>query len=218
MAEINLMENYPKTKRDFNERAIQRTKEDIKIAREFGKDFFDGERRHGYGGYNYHPRFWKEVVNDFINHYKLTNNSKILDIGCAKGFMLYDFKKALPNIKVVGIDISQYAIANALKDIKPFVKVGDAKELGMFNDAEFDLIIAINTIHNLEKNDLKNSIKEIERIGKHAFIVLDAWHNEEEKDRMLNWNLTGRTLMHVDDWKKLFKEVNYTGDYYWFNP
>ena len=216
MAEINLMEKYPRTKRNIDERGNEKTEEDRAIARKFGREFFDGERRHGYGGFSYHPRFWTGVVQDMVNHYKLTEKSKILDVGCGKGFMLYDFKKALPSITVRGIDISEYAIENAMEDMKPYLSVGNAKNLGMFKDKEFDLVISINTVHNLPLAECKQALREIERVGKKAFIINDAWRNNEEKERMIKWNLTGLTYMHVDDWKKLFKEVGYTGDYFWF--
>jgi len=151
-----------------------------------------------------------------IEHYGLTEKSKILDVGCAKGFTLYDFKKVLPGITVAGIDISKYAIENAMEDVKPFLSVGNAKDLSMFKDKEFDLVISINTIHNLPFEECKQALREIERVGKNTFIVNDAWRNDEEKERMHRWNLTGKTYTHVDDWKKLFKEVGYSGDYFWF--
>ena len=218
MFEINLMSKYPKSKRNPEERGEQKTLENRSIAKKFDKEFFDGNRKYGYGGYSYHPRFWTEVVKDIIKFYNLKNNSKILDVGCAKGFMLHDFKKILPDLTVRGIDISEYAIENSIEDIIPFVKVGDAKDLSEFQDNEFDLIISITTIHNLPLEECKQAIKEIQGVGKNAFITVDAWRTNEQKQRMLNWNLTAKTFMSVDDWKKLFKEVGYTGDYYWFIP
>lgn len=216
MVEINLLRRYPVSKRPIEERFSQRTARDIAIAKEFGQEYFDGTRTQGYGGYHYNEHFWKEVVLDFIDYYKLNDNSKILDIGCAKGFMLYDFKRALPGITVEGIDISKYAIENAKEEIKSFLSVGNANNLSQFEDKEFDLVISINTIHNLPLNECKKALKEIQRVGKHAFITNDAWRNDEEKKNMYKWNLTAETFMHVDDWKKLFEEVGYTGDYYWF--
>ncbi len=218
MAELNLLAKYPKAVRNLKARVESRTAEDIQIARKFGKEFFDGERRQGYGGYHYNPKYWAGVIQDFIKYYNLTNNSSILDIGCGKGFMLYDFKKALPGLTVQGIDISAYAIENSMDDIKPFVSVGDARNLSHFKDKEFDVVISINTIHNLHLDDCKQALREIQRIGNNAFIVNDAWRNDEEKQRMLSWNLTGITFMHVEKWKKLFEEVGYHGDYYWFIP
>lgn len=214
--EINLLERYPKSKRLIEERASQRTKKDIELAKEFGEEYFDGTRNQGYGGYHYNSRFWTDVVQDFIRFYGLTKESKILDVGCGKGFMLYDFFKALPGISVRGIDISLYAIEKAISDVKPFLSVGNAKDLQKFKDNEFDLVISINTIHNLKLDECKQALREIQRVGKNAFITNDAWRNEPEKEKMLQWNLTGETYMHVDDWKKLFQEVGYTGDFYWF--
>ena len=216
--EINLLSKYPQPKRLLEQRAQQRTKEDIEIAKKFGKEYFDGMRNQGYGGYHYHPRFWTDVVQDFIVYYGLTKKSKILDVGCGKGFMLYDFLKAIPGISLRGIDISPYAIENSLPEVKPLLSVGNAKDLSRFKDKEFDVVISINTIHNLKIDECQQALREIERVGKHAFITNDAWRNEQEKERMLQWNLTGETVMHTDDWKKLFKEVGYTGDYYWFIP
>ena len=218
MTEINLMKNYPQAKRNLDKRLEEKTEKDRILARKFGKEFFDGKRRCGYGGFYYHPRFWTEVVNDMIEYYGLTKKSKILDIGCAKGFMLYDFKLALPQISLKGIDISKYAIENCLKDMKPFVSVGNANDLSEFKDKEFDLVTSITTIHNLPINECKQSLKDIQRIGKKAFITVDAWSNDEERKRMHIWNLTAKTYMHVKDWKKLFTDVEYKGDYYWFIP
>jgi len=216
--EIDLMKNYPKTKRDLSKRLEEKTKQDRMIARKFGKDFFDGDRRVGYGGYHYHPRFWENVVLDFKEYYNLSSESKILDIGCAKGFMLYDFTRLIPGVTVRGIDISEYAIKNAKEEVKDYVEVGNAVDLP-FDDDSFDLVISITTLHNLEKNDLKRALKEIMRVTKKdAFITVDAYRDEEEKKRMEAWNLTALTVMHTEEWKRFFKEAGYNGDYYWFIP
>ncbi len=217
MPEINLMHRYPRTQRALDP-SIKVTQEQMRIARQFGKDFFDGDRMYGYGGYSYHPRFWKDVVQDFIAHYKLTPASAILDIGCGKGFMLYDFVQALPGVRVRGIDISQYAIENAKPEVKPFLSVGNAKDLSAFADKEFDLVASITTVHNLPSKECKQALREIERVGKKAFITVDAWSTEEERVRMHAWNKTALTYMHVSEWQKLFDEAGYKGDYYWFIP
>lgn len=216
--EIDLLINYPRTKRNVKERGETKTEEDRAIARQFGKEFFDGERRHGYGGFQYQSRFWQPVVPTFQNHFSLSPKSKVLDVGCAKGFMLYDFVQLIPGIQVRGIDVSSYAIENAIEPVKPFLKAADARKLP-FPDKSFDLVISINTVHNLEKNDLAKALQEIERVSKgKSFITVDAYRNEEEKEAMYAWNLTAKTIMHVDEWKAFFKEVGYTGDYYWFIP
>ena len=216
MPEINLLNLYPRSQRPIDDRAKLITEEHRAIARQFGPEFFDGDRLYGYGGYNYHPRFWQDTVKRFRDYYNLPDSASILDVGCGKGFMLYDFKQLMPNITITGIDISEYAIANAKKEVKPYLQVGNAKELP-YPDNSFDLVISINTVHNLLLKDCQQALREIQRITRqHAFIIVDAWHNDEEKQRMLNWNLTALTYMHVDDWVKLFAEIGYQGDYYWF--
>lgn len=216
--EIDLLVNYPKTKRNVEERGQSKTEEDRRIARQFGKDFFDGDRRNGYGGFNYNSRFWQPVIPTFQAHWELTLDSSVLDVGCAKGFMMYDFTQMIPGITVKGIDVSQYAIDNAVEDMKPHVQVANATKLP-FPDQSFDVVISINTIHNLERSELAQALKEIERVKrKGAFITVDAYHTDEEKERMMQWNLTARTIMHVDEWKVFFDEVGYTGDYNWFIP
>ena len=218
MREIDLLKNYPKTNRDLNQASLQRTDEVRLVARKFDKDFFDGDRKYGYGGYNYNPRFWTSVVKDFSDYYKLKDGSKILDIGCGKGFMIYDFLQHNNKYIVKGIDISDYAVENSMPEVKDNVEVGNAKEL-KFEDNFFDLVISINTIHNLEKEDCATSLREIERVSKKdKFIIVDAFKDVEEKKRMFAWNLTAKTIMHVDKWKLFFKENGYTGDYFWFTP
>ena len=216
--EIDLLVNYPRAKRDVQKRGAEKTEEDRAIARQFGRDFFDGERRHGYGGFCYQPRFWQPVVPTFQQFYGLTAESSLLDVGCAKGFMLHDFAELIPGITVKGIDISYYAIENALNDIKPHIRTGDAKKL-YFEDNSFDLVISTNTIHNLEGDDLIMALQEIERVSRrNSFVTVDAYRNEEEKEAMYSWNLTAKTILSVQEWKSLFKEAGYTGDYFWFVP
>ena len=216
--EINLLKKYPKTKRDLSKRGNEKTEEDRIIARRFDKEFFDGNRKNGYGGYYYNSKFWTEVVKDLNNFYKLKNGSKILDIGCGKGFMLFDFMKLNPNFVLEGIDISDYAITNAVPEVKKFLKVGDAKSLP-YVDNSFDLVISINTTHNLEINQCKKALSEMERVSrKDKYLIVDAYSNEIEKDRIFAWNLTAKTILSTNEWVNLFEEVGYTGHYYWFKP
>lgn len=212
--EINLLNLYPKAKRNFEKRKAV-SQENRELARKFGKEYFDGTRDQGYGGFKYDGR-WVPIVKRFKEYYGLADDASILDVGCAKGFMLKDFQDLMPKAKLAGIDISEYAIENTVEDVKDIVKLGNAKKLD-FEDNSFDLVISINTVHNLELEECKTALKEIERVSKkYSFVTMDAWRNEEEKERMLAWNLTGRTYMHVNDWEKLFSEIGYTGDYYWF--
>lgn len=216
--EIDLLVNYPKTKRNLEERMASKTEADRAIARQFGREFFDGDRNHGYGGFNYFTRFWQPVVPTLQAHWGLSKDSSILDVGCAKGFMLHDLSQLIPGITVKGIDISEYAIENAMEDMKPHVQVANATSLP-FQDKSFDVAISINSIHNLERDQCGKALQEIERVSrKGSFITVDAYRNEEEKKRMYAWNLTAKTIMSVDEWIQFFKEVGYTGDYFWFIP
>lgn len=218
MAEVNLLKSYPVVKRNITQRAINKTETIRAIARKFGQEYFDGERKYGYGGYYYHPRFWQETVKDFQNYYHLTSKSSILDVGCGKGFMMHDFAHLLPGIQITGIDISEYAVNHALENMKSRIRVGNANKLPD-PDKSFDLVISINTIHNLPLGECKQAIREIQRVKKkHAFITVDAYRNSEEKKRLEAWNLTALTYMSVAQWIKLFDEVGYTGDYWWFIP
>lgn len=216
--EIDLLVNYPKTKRNLDERVASKTEADRAIARQFGRDFFDGDRRHGYGGFNYFPRFWQPVIPTFQEYWGLQEGSSVLDVGCGKGFMLHDLAELIPGIVVKGIDISQYAIENAIDDMKPHVQVANAIKLP-FPDDSFDVVISINTVHNLERKECGQALQEIERVSRgNSFITVDAYRNDEEKERMYAWNLTAKTIMSVDEWIGFFKDVGYTGDYFWFIP
>ena len=214
--EIDLLDQYPRSKRPIEERGALVSDDHRLVARQFGKEFFDGERLYGYGGYEYHPRFWQATVRRFQEYYGLAGNGKVLDIGCAKGFMLHDFKEMSPELTVAGIDISEYAIESSIDTVKQYLEVGNAKSLP-FPDDSFDLVISINTVHNLTEKDCRKALREIERVSRgHSFITVDAWRTEKEREQMLKWNLTALTYMHVAQWEKLFREVGYTGDYYWF--
>jgi len=216
--EIDLLVNYPKSKRDVADRGQSKTEEDRRIARKFGKEFFDGDRSQGYGGFNYLPRFWQPVVPTLQQYFGLDSTSSLLDIGCGKGFMMHDLAELIPGITVKGIDISEYAIDNAIEDMRPHAQVADARKLP-FADKSFDVVISINTIHNLVREECGQALQEIERVSRgKSYITVDAYRTEEEKSRMFAWNLTAQTIMHVDEWKAFFEEVGYTGDYYWFIP
>ncbi len=213
--EINLLNTYPKTARDYNKRAKEKTPEIIQLAKQFGRDFFDGDRKCGYGGYKYDGR-WQMVVKRMKEYYNLADNASILDIGCGKGFMLHDFKELMPGAQVAGIDVSTYAIENAMPSVKPFLKIASAEKLP-YPDKSFDLVVSINSIHNLSLERLTASLREIERVCKaNSYITIDAWRNEIERDNLFKWVLTAETMMHVNDWKKLFAEVGFSGDYWWF--
>ena len=148
----------------------------------------------------------------------LPNNTRVLDVGCAKGFMLHDLKEQVPDIKIAGVDISAYAIENCIESVRQNLQVANATKLP-FPDNSFDLVIAINTIHNLELPELILSLREINRVTrKDAFVTVDAYRNNNEKEAMFAWNLTAKTILSTTEWKKVFQEAEYEGDYYWFIP
>ena len=216
--EIDLLKNYPKSNRNIMMRSEEKTDYHRQIARQFGKEYFDGDRAFGYGGYTYDPRFWEPVMPTFEDYYLLNKGHRILDVGCGKGFMLYDMRRLIPGIEVRGIDISQYAFLNSMEDIKPYIDLGNATDLP-YNSNSFDLVISINTIHNLEQVDCIIALQEIERVSKgNSFIVVDAYRNRHDKEKIDDWNLTALTYLHVDEWVELFDEAGYSGDYYWFIP
>ena len=214
--EINLLEFYPQSKRPIDDRGNLITEQDRAVARKFDIEYFDGDRLTGYGGYNYSPRFWTETVAHIKDFYNLDNNSKILDIGCAKGYMMHDLSLLIPGAEIKGVDISNYAKENSIESMRDNIMVANANNLP-FPDDYFDLVIAINTLHNLPLIDCKQAFREISRVtDKDSFVMNDAWRDSKGEENMLKWNLTALTYMSCDDWIKFFDSVGYKGDYYWF--
>ena len=207
-----LMAKYPQGKGRLSQRP-EIDDESRLIAKKFGYEYFDGDRKYGYGGFTYQERFWKNVVDDFIKEYSLTSQSKILDIGCAKGFMLYEFTKKLDKIGIDGIDVSEYEISNAMEEVRSNLKVANAIELPYQNKV-FDLVISINTLHNLTRDEIKIALSEIDRVTKgNSFIMVDGFESLEQKENMEKWVLTAKTVLSFKEWEILFKEVNFRGDF-----
>lgn len=182
------------------------------IAKQYGRDYWDGERQYGYGGYRYDGR-WETVARRMIEHYNLAPNASILDIGCGKGFLLHEFKKILPQCQIAGFDISEYAIENAMEDVKPFITHGHAKKLP-YADKSFDLIISNTTFHNLQVFDLINGIKEVARVGRgKSWICVESYRNEAEKVNLLYWQLTCESFYSPEEWVWLYETNGLHGDY-----
>ena len=212
MRKINLLRSLPKVKRSIKNRFKKKNIKAVKISRQYGQKYFDGDRKYGYGGYNYDGR-WKSVATDIVKIYKLKKNSKILDIGCAKGFLVKDLLDKKMN--AFGIDISEYAIKNCHKDVIGRLSIGNAKKLP-YPDKSFDFVISLNTLHNLNKYECLRSLKEIQRISKgKSFVQVDSYRNIKEKKIFLNWVLTARYHDYPKKWINLFKKAGYKGDYYW---
>ncbi len=204
---------HTRAKRDYLKRVTEFPKaEAAKLAKKFDIEYWDGDRRFGYGGYSYDGR-WRAVAERMAEYYQIKPGDKILDIGCGKGFLLYEFTQVIPDITVVGIDVSAYALENAKEEVKSYLQLGNAVELP-FVDQQFDLVVSINTLHNLFCYDLEIALQEIERVGKkNKFICVDAYRTEEEKVNLLYWQLTCECFFTPKEWEWIFKKSGYYGDY-----
>jgi len=203
---------HTSTTRDYLSRMCDEKVECMQVAKKFGADFWDGDRRFGYGGFRYDGR-WKAVAEQLIKDYGLTRNSSILDVGCGKGFLLYELRQLLPDARIVGFDISEYAIANAKEEIRDSLFIHRAQDPYPFNNREFDLVISLTTLHNLHLPDLKAALGEMERVGKNGYMVVEAYRNEAELFNLQCWALTCAAFFTPDEWVWLFKEFGYSGDY-----
>jgi len=182
------------------------------LAKQWGFDYWDGDRRICYGGYRYMPGRWAPVAQALIDHYKLKAGDKILDIGCGKGFLLYEIALLVPGIEVFGIDVSDYAIANAKEEIKDRLQIGNATKLP-FPDDYFDLVFSITTLHNLHNYDLDQALREMERVGKRKYLCVESYRNESEKANLLYWQVTCEAFCTPEEWDWWFKQTGYTGDH-----
>lgn len=212
--EVNLLARLPKSKRNVSERGAAKTPEVVAKSREYGFDYFDGSRDYGYGGYRYDGR-WVPIAEDIVKHFGLKSGDRVLDIGCAKGFLVKDLLKVCPGLEVFGLDISEYALLHCEPEVVGRLHLGSADHLP-FPDKSFDAVLAINTIHNLERPGVKLALQEIERLapGK-GFVQVDSYRTPEQKEIFESWVLTAKFHDYPAGWIELFREAGYTGDYYW---
>ena len=215
MAEINLLRSLPRPKRNLEQRQSAQTAENIAIAREYGQAYFDGPRDVGYGGYRYDGR-WIPVAADIVAHFGLKPGDRVLDVGCAKGFLVKDLMIACPGLEVFGLDISHYALMHCERETVGRLHLGSADNLP-FPDNSFDAVISLNTIHNFDRNDVITCLKEINRVSKHNknFVQVDSYRTPEQRALFMSWVLTARYHDYPDGWLAAFAEADYTGDYYW---
>ena len=217
MAYIDFMSVLHKsTKRDYlarvNEPEFPKAKA-AKLAKQWGYDYWDGDRRINYGGYHYIKGRWEKVARFMVKHYNLSKAPKILDIGCGKGFLLFDLLKILPDAEIHGIDISQYAIGNSMEEVRDSLQVGNATHLP-WADNTFDLVISINTLHNLYNFELNSALREMERVGKqNKYLCVESYRNEEEKTNLLYWQVTCEAFCTPEEWEWWFMQTGYTGDH-----
>jgi SAM-dependent methyltransferase len=214
MAEIDLLRSLPKVKRDVQARAMAKTPDRIAASREFGELYFDGPREFGYGGYRYDGR-WIPVAREIVRHFGLRPGHRVLDVGCAKGFLVKDLMNVCPGLEAFGLDISEYAIRHCEKEVIGRLHVGNAVHLP-FPDRAFDTVISVNTIHNLDAEGVVVALREIERVSPgRAFVQVDAYRTEEQRERFLQWVLTAEHHDFPEGWYQLFRRAGYTGDWYW---
>lgn len=214
MSEIDFITRvHQSTKRDYIGRVVGADKAACaEVAGHFGAEYWDGERHFGYGGYHYDGR-WHDVAAAMVRHYRLTASMRILDVGCGKGFLLYEFIRLLPGVEVRGIDISAYGIANAKEEVRPFLNHGSAAELP-YADKTFDFVVSLNTLHNLYNYDLHAALRELTRVARgQQYLTVESYRNEREKANLLYWQLTCRAFMTPKEWEWAFAQAGYGGDY-----
>jgi SAM-dependent methyltransferase len=201
------------TKRDYVGRMMDDKVACMIKAKEYEFDYWDGDRRYGYGGYRYMEGRWTAVAKALIDIYGLTGGSKVLDVGCGKAFLLYEMKKLLPGLQVAGFDISKHGLAEAKPEIRPYLFFYRAQDAYPFGNQQFDLVISLGTLHNLRLFELETALKEIERVGKNKYLMVEGYRNELELFNLECWALTAESLFHTSEWIWLYNHFGYTGDY-----
>ena len=203
---------HRRTKRDYLARMVDDKVHCMLKAKEYERDYWDGDRRYGYGGYRYDGR-WKTVAQQLIDTYQLTAAAQILDVGCGKGFLLHELKLLLPGATCVGFDVSKHGLADAPEGIRDALFEHRAQDPFPYGNKHFDLVISLGSLHNLRVFDLKKSLQEIERVGRHAYVMVESYRNEQEMFNLECWALTAESLFDTDEWVWLYSEFGYSGDY-----
>lgn len=182
------------------------------------KHYFDSKREFGYGGYIYDNR-WGVVVDKLIDIFNLTKESNLLDIGCAKGYLVNDFNVNKKVGFAVGVDISLYPLIKGKRDkVKGDLVCANAVDLP-FENKSFEIVFCKDTLHNLiDKKDTLIALKEIERVGKNKWLRVGAYKNNRQKKIIDKWATFATTYLHVDEWIEMFDKAKYTGNYDWFHP
>tara|TARA_Y100001970_G_scaffold76942_2_gene97772 strand:+ start:5834 stop:6499 length:666 start_codon:yes stop_codon:yes gene_type:complete len=204
---------HTSTKREYLDRMVDEKILCMHKAKEYEEDYWDGDRRFGYGGYKYLPGRWKPVAESLIETYNLNNSSSILDVGCGKGFLLHEIKLLLPEITIKGFDISNHGLSCALDSVKDDLFIHKAQEPYPFKDNEFDLVISLGCLHNLRLMELEVALGEIERVGKQGYVMLESYRNEAEQFNLQCWALTCESFFDEGEWVWLYNHFGYSGDY-----
>jgi SAM-dependent methyltransferase len=215
MIEINLVQSmHASTKRNYVQRVVEHDKaESAAVARQWGRDYWDGERRYGYGGYHYDGR-WRPLAQTLLDRYGIKAGMSVLDVGCGKGYLLYEFTQLVPDLTIAGIDISDYGIANAKEEVRPLLQVGSAVELP-YPDHSFDLVVSLGVLHNLPLEDVFRAVPEIERVGRGTskYLMVESFRNEREKANLLYWQLTCLSFHGPETWAWIYDKCGYRGDH-----
>ena len=204
---------HQSTTRDYLSRVLAGNKAEFAAqAKRFEVDYWDGSRNTGYGGYHYDGR-WRGMAERIAAHYGLKPGDRVLDIGCGKGFLLYEFTQVVPGILVAGLDVSRYAIEHAKPEVRPNLQIGTAVDLP-YGAGVFDLVISINALHNLYIYELHKALREMQRVGRaHRYLVVDGYRTEQEKVNLMYWQLTCECFFTPKEWEWIFQQAGYTGDY-----
>lgn len=203
---------HKRARRDYLARMVDDKVHCMLKAKEYEFDYWDGDRRYGYGGYRYDGR-WKVVAEGLIDIYGLEPDARILDVGCGKAHLLYELKQLLPRATCVGFDVSRHGLADAPEGIRDCLFRYRAQDVYPFGDEHFDLVISLATLHNLRLFELATALKEIERVGKQKYVMLESYRNEQEMFNLECWALTAESLLDTAEWIWLYGHFGYTGDY-----
>ena len=201
------------TSRAYIERMVDDKVHCMLKAKEYEAEYWDGDRRYGYGGYKYIPGRWKAVAEALIENYNLTNISSVLDVGCGKAYLLYEMKLLLPDLRVAGFDISKHGLANAREEIRDSLFIHRAQDPYPFEDNEFDLVISLGCFHNLRLFELETALSQTERVGKQGYVMLESYRNEQEQFNLQCWALTCEAFFDHEEWPWIYDHFGYTGDY-----
>ena len=202
---------HQQTKRDYMARLMDDKVTCMKKAREFEEGYWDSSRRFGYGGYHYQEGRWTNVARSLIERYDLKRGDSVLDIGCGKGFLLYELQKLQPGLHLEGIERSTYAIEHKHPDLDATILNGRIENTVFAGN--YSLVISLGTLHNLTLRELAVALPVISKAAKNGYIMVESFRNESEWFNLCAWCLTAESLMRPEDWLFLYDLYGYKGDY-----